>query len=38
MKYANNINAKYVCILGEEEFKEKKCAIKDMENSNQEIS
>ena len=32
MKYANKIKAKYVIVLGEDEVKNKKCNIKDMES------
>lgn len=37
LKYANNIKAKFVCILGETEVKENKCIIKNMDNSSQEL-
>ena len=31
MKYANKINAEYLIVLGEEEIKNKKCKVKNME-------
>ncbi len=36
LKYANKINAKYVCIIGDE-LKQNKCTIKNMENSKQDL-
>lgn len=38
LKYANKLDAKYVCILGEDELKENKCIIKNMETGIQEES
>lgn len=35
MKYANKLNAKYVCIIGEEEVNKNTCMLKDMETGNQ---
>lgn len=36
LKYADKINAKYVCILGEEEIKNNECVIKNMRQGTQE--
>ena len=36
LKYANKLNAKYVCILGEDELKENNCIVKNMETGIQE--
>jgi histidyl-tRNA synthetase len=36
LKYANKINAKYVCIMGEDELIKEKCIIKNMETGKQE--
>lgn len=36
MKYANKINAKYVCLIGEEEVSNKTCSLKNMETGKQE--
>lgn len=36
MKYANKLQAKYVIVLGENELKEGKVKLKDMENSSEE--
>lgn len=35
MKYANNINSRYVCIIGENELSTNTCVIKNMESGNQ---
>lgn len=35
MKYAGKINAKYTCIIGEDELKENTCSLKNMDTSNQ---
>ena len=35
MKYANKINAEYLIVLGEDEIKNKKCKIKNMETGTQ---
>ena len=36
LKYANKINARYVVIIGEEELKENKCILKNMQSGDQE--
>ena len=36
LKYANKINARYVCIIGDE-IKQNKCIMKNMENSKQDL-
>lgn len=38
MKYANKINAEYVIVIGEEEYKNKKCKIKYMKDGNELVS
>jgi histidyl-tRNA synthetase len=35
MKYANNINARHVLVLGDNEIKEGKARIKNMENGSE---
>lgn len=37
LKYANKQNAKFVAIIGEDELKNNKCSIKNMETGNQEL-
>lgn len=32
MKYANKINSEYIIVIGEDEIKNKKCKVKNMEN------
>lgn len=36
LKYANNINANYVCIIGQDEILKNKCSIKNMKTGKQE--
>ena len=38
MKYANKINAEFTIVIGEDEIKNKKCKIKQMETGKEELS
>ncbi|MEG2310493.1 MAG: histidine--tRNA ligase [Clostridia bacterium] len=38
LKYADKINANYVCIIGEEEINNNKCVIKNMKSGKQNIT
>ena len=37
LKYANRLNIPYICIIGEDEEKNKKVALKNMETGEQEV-
>ena len=37
MKYSNRLSIPYVCILGEDEEKENKVTLKNMESGEQEL-